>query len=131
MVRVSPGKDVTLYIPAETPPEVIDYMNRLKEEGNFSHGVIDILTKHILQELAMAPPHVMEETFTVKDAFITEPKEDNKYIDSNAPGGQPSFSRDELFRQASRNAGKLMQETADNANSGDAKGGTSSGSGEM
>ncbi|GMA50787.1 hypothetical protein GCM10025857_21440 [Alicyclobacillus contaminans] len=46
-VYVRPGKDVTLYVPAETPPEVIEYLNRLKDEGNFSQGVIDILTEYI------------------------------------------------------------------------------------
>ncbi|KIL41811.1 hypothetical protein SD70_04085 [Gordoniibacillus kamchatkensis] len=46
-VYVRPGKDVTLYIPAETPPEVIDYLNRLKAEGIFSQGVMDILAAHV------------------------------------------------------------------------------------
>ncbi|WP_067930345.1 hypothetical protein [Alicyclobacillus kakegawensis] len=50
-VYVRPGKDITLYIPAETPPEVIDYLNRLKDEGNFSQGVVDILTEYVTAHL--------------------------------------------------------------------------------
>ena len=44
---VSPGKDVTLYVPADTPRVVIDYLNRLKDEGQFSQGVMDILIHHV------------------------------------------------------------------------------------
>lgn len=54
-VYVRPGKDITLYVPAETPPEVIAYLNRLKDEGNFSQGVIDILTEYVLSHGAETP----------------------------------------------------------------------------
>ncbi|MCL6627664.1 MAG: hypothetical protein K6T68_13900 [Alicyclobacillus shizuokensis] len=50
-VYVRPGKDITLYVPAETPPEVIDYLNRLKDEGNFSQGVVDIITEYVTTHL--------------------------------------------------------------------------------
>ncbi|KPV44535.1 hypothetical protein [Alicyclobacillus ferrooxydans] len=46
-VYVSPGKDVTLYVPADTPRVVIDYLNHLKDEGQFSQGVMDILIHHV------------------------------------------------------------------------------------
>lgn len=53
IVYVRPGKDVTLYVPAETPPEVIDYLNQLKQEGMFSQGVMDIVTKYVQEHAAL------------------------------------------------------------------------------
>lgn len=47
MVYVQPGKDVTVYVPADTPPEVIEYLNQLKAEGTFSQGVVEIITEYV------------------------------------------------------------------------------------
>ncbi|PYI52508.1 hypothetical protein [Paenibacillus flagellatus] len=47
-VFVKPGKDVTLYVPTDTPPAVIDYLNRLKAEGAFSQGVMEIVANYVL-----------------------------------------------------------------------------------
>jgi hypothetical protein len=46
-VYVRPGKDVTLYVPSDTPQEVCDYLNLLKEQGMFSSGVIEIITDYV------------------------------------------------------------------------------------
>ncbi|WP_274654793.1 hypothetical protein [Paenibacillus humicola] len=50
-VFVRPGRDLTLYVPSDTPPEVIDYMNRLKAEGLFSQGMMELIVKGVMQEL--------------------------------------------------------------------------------
>lgn len=56
MVYVRPGKDVTLYVPSDTPQEVCDYLNTLKEQGMFSSGVIEIITNYVQShpELALS-----------------------------------------------------------------------------
>ena len=46
---------MTLYVPVETPPEVVDYMNELKQEGMFSQGIIDILSEYV-QRLGRTRP---------------------------------------------------------------------------
>ena len=111
---VSPGKDVTLYIPTETPPEVIAYMNRLKAEGMFSHGIMEILTRHILQEQPNmtlvnedAPNHVIG-AFVDEAILFTTPMEDQESMDTPVSNSQKNFSLEDIFRQAGRNAGKLM-----------------------
>jgi hypothetical protein len=122
-VLVSPGKDVTLYIPSDTPPQVINYMNRLKADGVFSQGIMDILTRHILREQPIVTP-VKEDGLNVDSGwtyedpvFIPEPieeaPEDRKYKIDAASNAQKSFSLDQIFRQAERNAGKLLHETND------------------
>ncbi|OAS16703.1 hypothetical protein A8708_07500 [Paenibacillus oryzisoli] len=111
---VSPGKDVTLYIPTETPPEVIAYMNQLKAEGMFSHGIMDILTKHILGEQSLAKlategePHLNMQSFVEDDILFTAPIEHQESIDTQVSNSQKNFSLEDIFRQASRNAGKLI-----------------------
>jgi hypothetical protein len=128
-VFVSPGKDVTLYIPSETPPEVINYMNQLKADGMFSQGIMDIVTRYILQEqqsLAItsmadsliegmgSSPDDTNEVFSNIEPFIAEPVEEQEHhvfragLDSNE---QKDFSLEQIFRQAERNAGKLLQDT--------------------
>lgn len=58
MVYVQPGKDVTVYVPADTPPEVIEYLNQLKAEGTFSQGVVEIITQYVQrQQYAGEPVH--------------------------------------------------------------------------
>ncbi|NQX61715.1 hypothetical protein [Paenibacillus qinlingensis] len=113
-VLVSPGKDVTLYIPTETPPEVIAYMNQLKAEGMFSHGIMEILTTHILREQSLAtlvgeenPNHAIE-SFVEDDHFFTAPIEHQESVDIPVSNRQKNFSLEDIFRQAGRNAGKLM-----------------------
>lgn len=49
-VLVQPGKDVTLYVPSDTPPEVCEYLNNLKAEGMFSQGVMDIIVRYVQQQ---------------------------------------------------------------------------------
>ncbi|WP_127580441.1 hypothetical protein [Paenibacillus koleovorans] len=125
-VLVRPGKNVTLYIPADTPPEVIRYLNRLKEEGDFSQGIIELLTEQIRRQPPESIPTAMEQQpdplsalfatraeaeFVVPDPVeeqIAEPYED----DIPTPVLRPSLTPEELFRQAGRNAGKLMLEAA-------------------
>lgn len=114
-VLVSPGKDVTLYIPTETPPEVIAYMNQLKAEGMFSHGIMEILTRHILQEQSMATlvnedalNQVIGSSFMDEADFNTAPMEDQESMDTPVSNSQKNFSLEDIFRQAGRNAGKLM-----------------------
>lgn len=113
-VLVSPGKDVTLYIPTETPPEVIAYMNQLKAEGMFSQGIMEILTKHILREQSLATlvgeedlNHAIE-SFVEDDHFFTAPMEHQESVDIPVSNRQKNFSLEDIFRQAGRNAGKLM-----------------------
>jgi hypothetical protein len=119
-VLVCPGKDVTLYIPTETPPEVIEYMNRLKAEGMFSHGIMDILTKYIRHEQSMATsvkevaPSKDIESFIDDAVFIAGPMEDQadyRIMIDPVSNNQKSLSLEKLFHQAERNAGKLMQDT--------------------
>lgn len=113
-VLVSPGKDVTLYIPTDTPPEVIAYMNQLKTEGMFSQGIMDILIKHILQERSLATFDSEDElhhaitSFKDEEQPFTAPMEDQTPSDVSVANSQKSFSLEDIFRQASRNAGKLM-----------------------
>ncbi|MBO7746837.1 hypothetical protein I8J29_21710 [Paenibacillus sp. MWE-103] len=127
MVPVSPGKDVTLYIPADTPPEVIRYLNRLKAEGVFSQGIMDILIRHIVREEALGALSRMDddgdEAEGAREAaagrfdrdaeeggFPPEPAdEEDGFGPAAALPAAPAkaFSLDEIFRQAGRNAGKL------------------------
>ncbi|TVY10743.1 hypothetical protein [Paenibacillus cremeus] len=124
-VLVSPGKDVTLYIPTDTPPEVIEYMNRLKAEGIFSQGIMDILIQHIVSDSSYAVAPVKEEALhDVIGAVAWADDEDSISLSDDAMESQDdqdwmaeteesesrpkSFSLDEIFRQAGRNAGKLM-----------------------
>ncbi|SEC29101.1 hypothetical protein [Paenibacillus sp. GP183] len=130
-VFVCPGKDVTLYIPSETPPEVIDYMNQLKADGMFSQGIMDIVTRYILQEQqslsipasgdsqieGMGPS--INDTYEVHsnsniEPIIAEPVEEQEHhVFRDGPGSneQKNFSLEQIFRQAGRNAGKLLQDT--------------------
>jgi hypothetical protein len=128
-VFVCPGKDVTLYIPSETPPEVIDYMNRLKADGMFSQGIMDIVTKYILKEQqSLAIPAMGDslieglgssiddtnEVLSNIEPIIAEPLEEQEHHVFRAGSGsneQKNFSLDQIFRQAGRNAGKLLQDT--------------------
>jgi hypothetical protein len=128
-VFVCPGKDVTLYIPSETPPEVIEYMNRLKADGMFSQGIMDIVTRYILQEQqslsipASGDSQIEGMGLSINDTYevlsniepiIAEPVEEQEHpVFRDGPGSneQKNFSLDQLFRQAGRNAGKLLQDT--------------------
>ncbi|MCR2807378.1 hypothetical protein [Paenibacillus soyae] len=119
MVMVAPGKDVTLYIPSDTPPEVIRYLNRLKAEGVFSQGIMDILNEHILGRKAAA---AAAEGFDSEagsapwDAWIDESAaaamEEAPEPEPSAPDFAPEppkpFSPEDIIRQATRNAGKLL-----------------------
>jgi hypothetical protein len=123
-VFVCPGKDVTLYIPSETPPEVIDYMNRLKADGMFSQGIMDIVTSHILQEQQSIETLAIEDSLGMGSStneanevlsdiepIMAGPEEDHKHHVFKAGLGsneQKSFSLDQIFSQAKRNAGKLL-----------------------
>ncbi|WP_274365857.1 hypothetical protein [Paenibacillus thermotolerans] len=121
-VPVTPGKDVTLYVPSDTPPEVIDYMNRLKAEGMFSQGVMDILTRHILLERPGQVPkreesvddterHYEDEPVYITE-LIKEPEPESEVEaeeEAAAPIIRESFSLDQIFLQAVRNTGKLKR----------------------
>lgn len=90
-VYVRSGKDVTLYIPSDTPPEVIDYLNQLKMDGYFSQGIIDILTKYVREEhvSAVASADSEIEVFPGKERLYdidsasppTETEENNSFVE--------------------------------------------------
>lgn len=125
-VYVRSGKDVTLYIPSDTPPEVIDYLNQLKMEGYFSQGIIDILTKYVREERLSARPAIEEfpGKETIPDFEISSLPAESSGIDriveleldepsEHAPaaiaeGEQKKFSLAQIFRQSRQNAGKLV-----------------------
>jgi hypothetical protein len=133
---------VTLYIPSDTPPEVIHYMNRLKADGMFSQGIMDIVTRYVLHEHSIATPVIgdsrLEDIETSKDnpglsnenfheteRFLsTEPVpegsiEEQEDLESKAgpvSNSQKKFSLAQLFRQAQRNAGKLLHDTENEGN---------------
>lgn len=124
-VFVKPGKDVTLYIPTETPAEVIAYMNRLKADGMFSQGIMDIVIKHVLQEQQSVTPSVIEDSLSQNiESPVDDPVLPDESIQARplaeqerlplmtgpVPDGQKSFSLAQIFRQAGRNAGKLLQD---------------------
>ncbi|MBP1963864.1 hypothetical protein [Paenibacillus aceris] len=127
-VYVRSGKDVTLYIPSDTPPEVIDYLNQLKIDGYFSQGIIDILTKYVREERLSATPanKVFPGKETTPDFEIISPPADpaesseigrfeeleldepSKPVQAViADGEQKKFSLAQIFRQSRQNAGKL------------------------
>ncbi len=131
-VYVRPGKDVTLYVPAETPPEVIDYLNELKKEGIFSQGVMEIVTKYVQQHRsASAAAHLdeVDEEAAMSEAVSSfGPFRDREPAQSPDPAAaarndeppeQPEqappetvvhkrFSLAQIFRQAQHNSGKLI-----------------------
>jgi hypothetical protein len=116
MVMVAPGKDVTLYIPTDTPPEVIRYLNRLKAEGIFSQGIMDILIGHILGQQEAAETSAIEEAAMQWDDLPNESIEESNEIPETVHRGdvvqvlQKPFSPQDILRQAARNAGKLLQD---------------------
>lgn len=119
---VTAGKDVTLYIPTDTPPEVIAYLNQLKAEGFFSQGIMEILTEHILRKSApeASPyPDLDEVSATWDDALsesITETAvapEPVAAANSEQEINKP-FSLEDIIKQATRNAGKLLQDRQPN-----------------
>ncbi|MBD0382198.1 hypothetical protein [Paenibacillus sedimenti] len=119
-VLVSPGKDVTLYIPTDTRPEVIDYMNQLKADGMFSHGIMDILTRYILQDRAITALSERDAMANDSGSYLDETavdltgsfedQGDHESIVEPAAISQNNFSLDQIFRQAGRNAGKLLND---------------------
>lgn len=116
LVMVTPGKDVTLYIPADTPPEVIAYLNRLKAEGYFSQGIMEILTDHILHKSASAELAASEEASVLwddqQDESIAETIDNPEPIIAaiSEQSMQKPFSPEDIIRQATRNAGKLLHD---------------------
>lgn len=119
---VRPGKDVTLYVPTDTPPEVIRYMNRLKAEGRFSEGIMDIVTSHVRRErpneaFAAAEadgPYKEHESFGALEEHWTGSIGDSADSDESAAESRRVYSPDDLFRLAGRNAGKLLRNANDN-----------------
>ncbi|MCY9657775.1 hypothetical protein P5G65_26920 [Paenibacillus chondroitinus] len=129
-VYVRSGKDVTLYIPSDTPAEVIDYLNQLKMDGYFSQGIIDILTKYVREERVSASATTEIEIFPGKEMFhdidkvsppagleeidpkveLDEPLEPAQAPAqaAGAEGEQKKFSLAQIFRQSRQNSGKLV-----------------------
>lgn len=129
-VYVRSGKDVTLYIPSDTPPEVIDYLNQLKMDGYFSQGIMDILIKYVREQRTaanpIARPSATEGFPWVEDSAdaITHINEDMPSAESDsrleldepitpvqaavAEGEQKKFSLAQIFRQSRQNSGKLV-----------------------
>ncbi|WP_261303331.1 hypothetical protein [Paenibacillus andongensis] len=139
-VYVRSGKDVTLYIPSDTPPEVIDYLNQLKMEGIFSQGIMDILTRYVREEQSNKRPvaelfpgkemisdvdraaSLAENDSHMESAEPIEPAHD-AYDDFNQPKkeipgamDQKKFSLAQIFRQSRHNSGKLAQPLDDHGN---------------
>ncbi|KRE51418.1 hypothetical protein [Paenibacillus sp. Soil724D2] len=132
-VYVRSGKDVTLYIPSDTPPEVIDYLNQLKMEGIFSQGIMDILTRYVREEQSGRRPITelfpgkemvsdLDETISLADSYSgmesAEPIEPAHEANDNfnqpmkeIPGAndQKKFSLAQIFKQSRHNSGKLVQ----------------------
>ncbi|NRF90148.1 hypothetical protein HQN89_03745 [Paenibacillus frigoriresistens] len=132
-VYVRSGKDVTVYIPSDTPPEVIDYLNQLKTEGIFSQGIMDILTRYVREEQSNKPPvaeffpgkervsdrnEAVSLTENYSDMESAEPIEPAHEAndDFNQPmkeipsaSDQKKFSLAQIFRQSRHNSGKLVQ----------------------
>lgn len=121
-VYVRPGKDVTLYIPSDTPQEVIDYLNRLKTEGTFSQGIVDILTAHIReegflqQETGDVPPHpgdlplepYGESPYSIaEDEEEDPPAADGQELENPMAQEPRRFSLAQIFRQARHNSDKI------------------------
>ncbi|BFT76102.1 hypothetical protein [Paenibacillus sp. P36] len=125
-VYVRSGKDVTLYIPSDTPTEVIDYLNQLKMDGYFSQGIIDILTKYVREERLSASATSEIELFPGKEMFhdidiVSPPREmeeDEPRAELDEPpepaqaagaeGEQKKFSLAQIFQQSRQNSGKLV-----------------------
>ncbi|MDU0204385.1 MULTISPECIES: hypothetical protein [Paenibacillus] len=125
-VYVRSGKDVTLYIPSDTPTEVIDYLNQLKMDGYFSQGIIDILTKYVREERLSASATSEIELFPGKEMFHdidrVSPPVELEEIDpkveldeppepapaAGAEGEQKKFSLAQIFQQSRQNSGKLV-----------------------
>lgn len=117
---VVPGKDVTLYVPTDTPPAVVRFMNRLKDEGRFSEGIMEIVTGHVLHahsasvetSFEVAGVAREEEAFDASDRVVFELRFEEPAASEEAVGSEPGvpreYSPDDLFRLASRNAGKLL-----------------------
>jgi hypothetical protein len=112
---VRPGKDVTLYIPVETPPEVIDYLNHLKEEGVFSQGVIEMITQYVRQGPDLVP--VQSSVATGSDLLESEvpsaesdseTSREQPPQDSASVTGSQKLNLSQIFEQAQRNAEKLI-----------------------
>lgn len=127
-VYVRPGKDVTLYIPVETPQEVIDYLNQLKTEGMFSQGVMEVLTRHVQHQAAMSilpaayavePPaiEIAASVESLDQSWSTTDEVDcGIQMDGLAalPAANPTEKLElaQIFRQAKRNASKLTDSRA-------------------
>lgn len=135
-VYVRSGKDVTLYIPSDTPPEVIDYLNQLKMDGYFSQGIIDILTKYVREERVSASASASASASTSANSEVevfpgkerlhnidiisppAEEEEDDPMAGLDelptptqaaiAEGEQKKFSLAQIFRQSRQNSGKLV-----------------------
>lgn len=129
-VYVSPGKDVTLYVPADTPREVIDYLNHLKDEGQFSQGVMDILiesitgkntTQMVPKESANVGALDAHDT-ALHDQYSGSGPERIATTSTNPPESilEPTQQRSsfhlrmaDIFRQAQKNTSKLADDTED------------------
>ncbi|MDD9270772.1 hypothetical protein ACFPES_27305 [Paenibacillus sp. GCM10023248] len=72
-VYVRSGKDVTLYIPSDTPPEVIDYLNQLKRDGYFSQGIMDILIQYVREQRSAIRPPVIPPAETTGSEGVSIP----------------------------------------------------------
>ncbi|QSO47755.1 hypothetical protein [Alicyclobacillus mengziensis] len=130
-VYVSPGKDVTLYVPADTPREVIDYLNHLKDEGQFSQGVMDILIESITGK--DVTQFVPKESATVGALDDHDAALHDQYSGTSKLERVPTTSTDppesipeptqqrsnfhlrmaDIFRQAQKNTSKLADDTED------------------
>jgi hypothetical protein len=114
-VYVQPGKDVTLYVPVETPPEVIDYLNHLKAEGVFSQGVIEMITQYVQQRSDIVPAQSSVATgYDSLDSDVapaesdSEGRRDQPLQDSTLVTGSQKLNLSQIFEQAQRNAEKLI-----------------------
>lgn len=114
-VFVRPGKDVTLYIPVDTSPEVINLLNRLKEDGTFSQGVMDILTQYVQgQTMPTSNPPIFSEEAAVSLESDLRADRDIELQPAPEPKTPGKLNLAQIFRQAQRNAGKLSDSRENN-----------------
>jgi len=117
MVFVQPGRDVTLYVPADTPHEVIDFLNHLKQDGMFSQGVMEILTEYVQQRDASAiardPIATTEASHAsvltqVTAATAPKPQVNAPMPPTSQVSTTGKLNLSQIYQQAQRNADRLM-----------------------
>ncbi len=98
-VYVRPGKDITLYVPSDTPKEVCDYLNSLKEQGIFSQCVIEIITNYVKGNPELSASHAGGEPEVVNPLFSNLDDFDPVHNDSEELFDEALAAQDEALPQ--------------------------------